>query len=75
MNKLQNWLKYWKNTLADSDEKIIDIITEPIIVNRYYIDRVPIKFAVLLWKSAKPKDNGVLKRITKEGREAIKKTV
>ncbi len=48
-----NWIKYWRNTLADADRKIIDVVTDPVIVDDYYITKVPYKHNSFLWYKEK----------------------
>ncbi|MCB9202449.1 MAG: hypothetical protein H6604_05320 [Flavobacteriales bacterium] len=43
------WLSYWKKTLVDVDRKRIDITTSPVLVESYFINKIPQKQAKFLW--------------------------
>jgi hypothetical protein len=51
-NQLKSWLIYWRNSLADSDRKKVDIYTDPISVDSYFIEKVPERHALFLRKVA-----------------------
>lgn len=51
-SEIRSWLSYWKKTLVDVDRKRIDVSTNPIPVESYFIKRVPQKHAKSLWKAS-----------------------
>jgi superfamily I DNA and/or RNA helicase len=57
MNKNKiNWIKYWRNSLADNDRKVLKVTTNPIpITLGNCLVKVPEKHANYLWNIAKPK--------------------
>ncbi len=42
-DNFKNWLSYWKNCLADADRKKIEVNSDPIFVDEYFIEHVPKK--------------------------------
>jgi len=55
--KLNQWLFYYKNSLADADRKSIQVNTTPIPVEKYFIEQVPAEHAQYLWVISKDKEN------------------
>ncbi len=48
-SEIKSWLSYWKKTLIDVDRKRIEVTTDPIPVESYFIEQVPQKHARFLW--------------------------
>ncbi|MGE0077501.1 MAG: AAA domain-containing protein [Bacteroidales bacterium] len=57
LTKIKQWLQYYKNSLADADRKLVQVSGEPILVENYYIENVPVDFAFSLWNNSKDKEN------------------
>jgi len=56
VSDIRYWLSYWKKTLADVDRKKIEVTTHPILVESYFIDKVPQRHANFLWNISQTKE-------------------